>query len=59
MVWNVLHKGKVIFYLDKLNGYKPHVIEAFFKKWVGEEVTLIGVSALITKEFIVEITSLL
>ena len=49
-------KGKVTNYIEKLHGYKPHIIENFFKNWIEERVTLHGVMVNLSEKFIAEIT---
>ena len=44
-------------YIERLHGYKPHIIETF-KNWFEERVTLHGVMVNLTGEFIAELTGL-
>ena len=30
-MWDILQKEKVMTYIERLHGYKPHIMEAFFK----------------------------
>ena len=57
-VWRILQKGKVVSYLERLHGFKPHVTTAFFKNWVDDRVTLHGVTVKLTEEFIAEVMGL-
>ena len=57
-VWKILQKGNVTCYLERLNGFKPHITTAFFKNWSNDKVTLHGVTMKLTKDFIVEIMGL-
>ena len=45
-------------YIEKLRGFKPHITEYFFKNWSGERVSLHGVTADLTRDFIAEIIGL-
>ena len=57
-VWKILQKGKVVTYLERLHGLKPHVTTAFFKNWVDDRVTLHGVTVKLMEDFIAKITRL-
>ena len=46
-------------YIHRLHGYKPHIIDSFFKKWFEDRVTLHGVMLKLTKELIAKIIGLL
>ncbi len=43
-------------YIERLHGYKPHIIEVFFKKWFEDSITLHGVMVKLNEEFIAEVT---
>ena len=57
-VWDILAKGKMIEYIEKLHGYNPHIFEYFLKNWTEEMIIMYGVTMNLTEDFIVEITSL-
>lgn len=58
LLWEILQKGKVMTYIERLHGYKPHITEIFFKNLFEERVTLHGVMVNLTEEFIFELTGL-
>ena len=57
-VWPHLKKGKVTNYIEKLHGYKPHVIENFYKAWDSDKAILYGRKFILNVDFIVEVTRL-
>ena len=57
-VWRILQNGKVVSYLERPHGFKPHVTTAFLKNCVDDRVTLHGVTVKLTEEFIAEVTRL-
>ena len=50
--WEILQKRKVMTYIERLHGYKPHITEIFFKIWFEERITLHGVIVNFLEEFI-------
>lgn len=45
-------------FIEKLHGYKPHVIDSFYKAWDGDKVNLYGRQFTINVDFIAEVTRL-
>ena len=58
MVWDILQKGNMTVYIEKLHGFKPHIIDYFFKNWSRERVSLHGVVVYLIEKFIAEIIGL-
>ena len=56
-VWDILKNGKVMAYIDKLQGYKPHITKSF-KNRIEDRVMLHGVTMKFSEEFITKIMGL-
>ena len=59
VVWQILVKGNVTPYLERLHGFKSHLTKAFFKNWFESRVMLHSVIVNLTEDFIAKVTSLL
>ena len=57
-MWEILQKGKVTTYIERLHGYKPHITKSFFKNWFEDRVTLHGVTVKLTEDFIAKVIGL-
>lgn len=39
-VWHELEKGKVTSFIKKIHGYKPHLMDSFYKAWDSDKNNL-------------------